>query len=349
METNRPSHSASDRLHRPVYLARLFFVLLTTWLAALLAWRTAQDARVFSVVAFFGAVAFVLIEISTNAIASRKILLAAAGCLAGLIFARLIYRTIPTDIVDSETSLIICNAMFGYFGVILALRHADWLRPGNLKFFFVNPTERPKILDSSVIIDGRIIDLMPLGILSGRILIPSFVLHEIQGIADSSDPNRRARGRRGLGVLDWLRQECKSLDIIDNDYPEIPDVDDKLMALCRTMNADLVTNDYNLHKIAQLHQIHVLNFNELADALRPGVFVGETMNLQIAKAGKETGQGVGYLQDGTMVIVENSDQLIGQEVEVVVNNILQNPTGRLIFARIHHEEGRQDEGRRMHA
>lgn len=332
--------------YRPVLLARVIFILLMTWMGVLLAnsYDPPLNPILFSSVAFIGALIIVLFEYATNAVSSKKILTAAFGLMIGLIFAHLFYPTIPERVVNSETSRFICMMLFGYFGIVIALKHSDWLRPGNLKFFLVNPLDRPKVLDSSVIIDGRINEVIALRLINGPIMIPTFVLNEIQAIADSSDPFRRARGRRGLDVLDRLRRSCKMLDVIETDYPEVIEVDQKLILLCRSMNTDLVTNDYNLQKIAELHQINVINLNELADALRPTVYVGETLPLTIVKSGKEAGQGIGYLEDGTMIVVENADGLIGQECEIVVSNILQNPSGRLIFARLREEEPKQ-----MHA
>lgn len=332
--------------YRPVFFARVIFILMMTWLGVLLAlsYDPPRNPLLFSSVAFIGSVIFVIFEYATNAISSRKILTAGVGLFLGLIFAQLFYPCVPERIVEPKTSRFICSILFGYFGIVLALRHSDWLRPGNLKFFFVNPMDKPKVLDSSVIIDGRIGDVLAYRLVGGPIIVPSFVLNEIQGIADSSDPYRRARGRRGLDVLDRLRKNCKTLDIIETDFPDHAEVDQKLVQLCKATNSDLVTNDFNLQKIAELHQIHVFNLNELADALRPSVYVGETLELMIVRPGKEAGQGIGYLEDGTMIVVEGADNLIGTECEIVVSNILQNPSGRLIFARI-----RDDESRQLHA
>lgn len=342
-----PFDKASSVLYRPVLLARVFFVLLTTLLGARLAmsYDVPKNPILFSSIGLALAVVIVIIEYATKAVSSRKILLAAVGLMLGLIFSSFFYPTIPKQLIDAETSLFMCNMMFGYFGVVLALRHSDWLNLGNMKFFLVNPAEHPKILDSSVIIDGRINDVIALGILRGPIIVPNFVLLEIQGIADSSIPVRRARGRRGLDVLEHLHKNCKTLDIVDTDFPDQPAVDQKLIQLCRSMTADLVTNDYNLQKIAELHQIAVLNLNELADAMRPAVYIGEAFDLHIVKHGKEPDQGVGYLEDGTMIVVQNAGSLVGEDHEIVVNNILQNPSGRLIFAKLREEE---DEGR-LHA
>jgi uncharacterized protein YacL len=174
--------------------------------------------------------------------------------------------------------------------------------------------------------------------------VPNFVLNEIQTIADASDPNRKMRGRRGLEVLEGLRDICKTLELIDKDYPESPGVDQKLVQLCRDMDAHMITNDYNLQKIAQLHQITVINVNEIANALKPTVYIGETFNLTIVREGKEAGQGVGYLEDGTMVVVDDAHQWLGQEITVIVSSILQTSSGRLVFARF-----REDETSRMRA
>ena len=335
------------RIWSPVFLARVFFILLTTCMCALIAYnRRALGPQgdysttwiysgwISSGIGFSLATVAVIVEYSTNAIASRKILLGVFGCMMGLIFAQLAYRVIPPELVDAETSQFVCSMMFGYFGIVLALKHSDWLRPGNLRFFLVNPQEKPRILDSSVIIDGRVNEMIRLSLLTGPIIVPNFVLREIQGIADSSDPHRRTRGRRGLDVLDQLRTSCPTLDVIDTDYPEIPEVDEKLIHLCSEMTAVMVTNDFNLQKIAQLRQVEVINLNEVADALKPMVYVGEALDLAIVKGGKEPGQGVGFLGDGTMVVVEDSADAVGQEREVIVTNILQNPAGRLIFAKL---------------
>lgn len=358
-----------EPLRRPISVARIFFVLITTLTATLLAWDTRQDPMVFSIGGFAFAAICVAVEMSTAKVPSRKIVIGACGLLAGMVGAQLFYPTfgwlagliahlvdtllarsasdvnrprIPRDVISVDSARFICHLFFGYFGLVLALRHADWLRLGNLKLFLANPADRPKTLDSSVIIDGRIVDLISLGMLQGPTLIPQFVLREIQGLADSADANRRARGKRGLDVLDRLRTCCRNLDIVDKDYPDLRDVDQKLVRLCRELNAELMTNDANLQKIAQLHQVPTLNLNELAEAMRPTVFVGETLNLKILKPGKEHGQGIGYLEDGAMVVVENGEKLVGQDREIAITSILQNPTGRIIFAKLSSAEERRE-------
>jgi uncharacterized protein YacL len=174
---------------------------------------------------------------------------------------------------------------------------------------------------------------MAANFMQGNFIVPEFVLDELQKIADSSDPKRRARGRRGLEMLEQIKDATPRLAIMEKDFPEIKDVDHKLIALAKELTADLVTNDYNLQKVAQLHKVRVLNINELSHMLKPSVFVGETLALFVSKEGKEPHQGVGYLEDGTMVVIEDGRSRIGSEVEVSVTSILQTPAGRMIFAR----------------
>ncbi len=194
-----------------------------------------------------------------------------------------------------------------------------------------------KILDTSVIIDGRIADLTETGFIEGTIVVPQFVLRELQHIADSPDSLKRNRGRRGIEILQRMQKKPDlNVTITEIDFPDIPEVDMKLIELAKQLNAKIVTNDYNLNKIAQLQGVHVLNINELASSLRPVVLPGETMKVFILKEGKEYNQGVAYLDDGTMVVVDNARKLIGKNVEVTVTSVLQTTVGKMIFGR--HEE-----------
>jgi uncharacterized protein YacL len=195
------------------------------------------------------------------------------------------------------------------------------------------PSDVARILDTSVIVDGRIRELMSSNFLTGNFLVPEFVLDELQKIADSADAKKRARGRRGLDVLDQIKDATQRLAIFEKDYPDVKDVDHKLICLAKEIGGEVITNDYNLQKVAQLHKVRVLNINELANMLRPSVFVGETFAIFIAREGKEPHQGVGYLEDGTMVVIEEGRSRIGSEAEVQVTSILQTPAGRMIFAR----------------
>ena len=336
---------AANAFFSPVFLARVFFVLVTTWCGMLLAQPDkpilvlgiegfeTTERILYSIVAFLAAVVLTLTEYATSAISSHKILMAAVGSMFGLVFASLFYPTIPEDLADPVAAHMVCNLFFGYFGMILAIKHAERFHLRRLKALLGQEHDKPKVLDSSVIIDGRIRELITLQVVRGSVLVPEFVIAEIQAIADSSDPNRKARGRRGLDVLEALREICRTLELIDNDYPEIAGVDQKLVFLCRDLNADLITNDYNLQKIGQVHGLTVINLNEMANALRPTVYIGETFFLTIVREGKEPGQGVGYLEDGTMVVVDDARSLLNQEIEVIVSSILQTSSGRLVFSR----------------
>jgi uncharacterized protein YacL len=196
----------------------------------------------------------------------------------------------------------------------------------------------PKVLDTSVIIDGRVADVVKSGFLEGPLLVPRSVLHELQRIADSTDPLRRNRGRRGLDILHRLQEELQVVQIVD-DPREAGDVDAALVALARAVRGWIVTNDYNLNKVAVLQGIRVLNINELSQALRPVVLPGEELTVQVIRDGKEAGQGVGYLEDGTMVVVEGGKKYIGETSEVVVTSVLQTVAGRMIFGRPKEAQG----------
>ena len=193
---------------------------------------------------------------------------------------------------------------------------------------------RPALLDTSVIIDGRILDIVQTQTIQGTLLVPKFVLNELQLVADSSDSLRRARGRRGLDILRKL-QETSHVDVaIDDTEIEGATVDQKLVAQAQSMRARIMTNDYNLNKVATLRGVDVININDLAKALRPVALPGEQMNVKIIKTGEGPNQGVGYLEDGTMIVVENARSLIGQDVDLVVTSMLQTTAGRMIFGRI---------------
>jgi uncharacterized protein YacL len=189
------------------------------------------------------------------------------------------------------------------------------------------------LLDTSVIIDGRIMDIASTGFLRDRFLVPHFVLAELQYIADSSDALRRNRGRRGLEVLSTLQKEpLVNIEFIDDDIPELNEVDMKLIKLAKKRNLAIMTNDYNLNRVAQLEGVEILNLNNLANALKPVVIPGEEMNVQVIKEGKEQNQGVAYLDDGTMIVVENGRRYINQTIGVIVTSVLQTAAGRMIFA-----------------
>ena len=203
-----------------------------------------------------------------------------------------------------------------------------------------------KVLDTSVIIDGRIADVADTGFLDGIYVIPEFVLRELQIVADSTDGSKRQRGRRGLDMLQRMQSNCNlQIQIVPDDFPSIKEVDLKLLELAKKWDAKVVTNDFNLNKVAQLHRVEVLNLNDLANALKPVVLPGEKMTIVILKEGKEYNQGVGYLDDGTMVVVDHARRLIGRSVEIIVTSVLQTASGKMIFGRME-ENGRGAEGPR---
>jgi uncharacterized protein YacL len=227
-----------------------------------------------------------------------------------------------------------------YIGILIGTRKPEWLDPANLARLFKEKSagRSYKILDTSVIIDGRIADLCDTAFIEGALVIPQFVLKELQLVADSPDALKRQRGRRGLDVLDHLQKSSQvSVVISDLDFPDIGDVDSKLIECAKTLDAKIVTNDFNLNKVARIHGIQVLNVNELANALRPVVLPGEAMKVFILKEGKEKDQGVAYLDDGTMVVVDNSRRLIGQTVNITVTSVLQTTVGKMIFGRYNGE------------
>ncbi len=223
-----------------------------------------------------------------------------------------------------------------YLGLVIGGRRGDWLKPENIIGLFrsAGPRKRFKILDTSVIIDGRIADICETGFMDGTLVIPQFVLKELQLVADSSDSMKRNRGRRGLDILQKI-QKMAGVDVMisDMDFPEIREVDLKLIELGRALQGKIVTNDFNLNKVAQLRGVEVLNINELANSLKPVVLPGEIMKVFILKEGKEYNQGVAYLDDGTMVVVDNARKMIGRTIDVVVTSVLQTTAGKMIFGR----------------
>ena len=229
---------------------------------------------------------------------------------------------------------ILINSLFAYLGYTVGLAWGKEL--GDLPMFQRRGTSehpRRKILDTSVIIDGRVPDICDAGFIEGVLVAPQFILNELQHIADSSDPLKRARGRRGLDILNRLQKNPQvQFEILDKDFPKIKEVDSKLIALAKEIEADVLTNDFNLNKVAQIQGVNVLNINQLANAVKPIVLPGESLSVTIAKQGKEKGQGVAYLEDGTMVVVEQGEYLLNKSIEVTVTSILQTPAGRMIFA-----------------
>ena len=263
--------------------------------------------------------------------------LIAAGLLTystGSLFHMTLEQTAPLDVF--------IGLIMGYFGLIVGIRAGrEFHYAGSFLSFWLEGYRAvpPKLLDTSVIIDGRIADISATGFAEGVFIIPQFVIHELQYIADSPDSLKRGRGRRGLDVLQRMRtMPGLKVQIIDDDFPHIREVDAKLVALGRRMKAVIVTNDLNLNKVAELQGVRVLNINDLANAVKPVVLPGEVMRVYLIKEGKEAGQAVAYLEDGTMIVVDNSRRFIGKNIEVIVTSVLQTSAGRMIFGNMKEAE-----------
>lgn len=265
------------------------------------------------------------------------------GTITGLLIAFLFasgLKFIPgletQKLVPWEYVYILLTFVLGYLGLVLGSKKSEEI---NLPGFASAKGEKGsydfRIIDTSVIIDGRLADICDTGFLEGKFIVPRFVLDELQQIADSSNSMKRSRGRRGLDILNRMQKsEGINIEICDMDFPKVSSVDAKLVALAKKTNGKIITNDYNLNKVAELQGIKILNVNELANALKPLVLPGEIMTARIIKEGKETGQGVAYLDDGTMVIVDNGDKFISKNVQVVVTSVLQTTAGRMIFSNV---------------
>lgn len=286
-------------------------------------------------------------------IPTNEIIIGGSGLIVGLIIANLLVgafsKLLSTDNVLSVIGgiiSIIVNLVFGTLGLNIAIKkREDFYNIFTfLKRFGKDKKGKgdgkalgciPKILDTSVIIDGRILDILKTGFVEGPFIIPSFVLEELRHIADSSDALKRTRGRRGLDILNEIQKELPlTVEISEKDFPNIQEVDSKLLKLGQTMAGKIITNDFNLNKVAEFQGVPVLNINELANAIKPVVIPGEEMHLQIVKDGKESGQGVAYLDDGTMIVVEGGRKYLGEPVDVIVTSVLQTAAGRMIFAKM---------------
>ncbi|MEQ1760373.1 MAG: PIN domain-containing protein [Vicinamibacterales bacterium] len=290
---------------------------------------------------------FVLLEIRLRDTSVTHLLGALIGGALGLVAANtteaaLYWANLRDDRVVFLHSVILLA--FPYLGLVIGARNGDWLEPARFLGLFRTsaPRRRYRILDTSVIIDGRVADICETGFMDGTVVIPQFVLKELQLVADSSDSAKRNRGRRGLDILQKI-QKMSGLDVMisDVDFPDVREVDLKLIELARTLEGKIVTNDFNLNKVAQLRGVQVLNINELANSLKPVVLPGELMKVFILKEGKEYNQGVAYLDDGTMVVVDNARKMIGKTIDVVVTSVLQTTAGKMIFGRFIEAGGQQ--------
>lgn len=299
---------------------------LKPWLAALCGAATAA--------------VIILFEIRLNRASLKRLIGAAVGSLLGILGAFLISWVVGNAGFEHNTASyanVVILLVMGYIGLIVGAEKGELLNLAALGGLFGGERLRraAKLLDTSVIIDGRIADVVATGILDGTLLVPQFVLRELQLVADSSDPGKRQRGRRGLEVLQRM-QKMTSVEvrIIDDDAPQLKDVDHKLIEVAQRLQCKLVTNDGNLGKLAQLQRVTVLNLNELANALKPVVLAGEALRVVIVKEGKEPDQGIAYLDDGTMVVVDHARRMISRNVEITVTSVLQTTAGKMIFGRM---------------
>lgn len=227
---------------------------------------------------------------------------------------------------------LLLTGILGYLGLVLGSKKIDEF---NFRGSGVKAETEQRILDTSVIIDGRIADICDSGFMEGELIVPRFVLNELQFVADSSDSIKRSRGRRGLDILNRMQKiSTINIKIVEQDFPKIKGVDGKLVALAQKINAKLLTNDFNLNKVAELQGVRVLNINELANSMKPVVLPGELMSVKVIREGKEHGQGVGYLDDGTMIIVDGAQKMLNMNIEVVVTSVLQTTAGRMIFSEL---------------
>jgi len=289
---------------------------------------------------FGGGLAIIWLEIAMRRASIRNLSAAVFGLVFGFFMAWIlssVLKLIPMDgriLISIQMFLVL---FFCYLGMVIAMRGKDEF---NLIIPYVKFARQDKrddiiLLDTSVIIDGRIADISQTRFIEGRYVIPRFVLKELQQIADSQDVLKRNRGRRGLDILHKI-QKNTHIDVVihEEDFPEITEVDAKLVKLAKVLSAKILTNDFNLNKIAELQGVPVLNLNDLANTLRPVVLPGEEIDVRITKEGKEHNQGVAYLDDGTMIVVDNTRHLIGQNVKITVTSVLQTSAGRMIFAKL---------------
>jgi uncharacterized protein YacL len=329
-----------------VLTLRILFVVLFTLLGYLsefqwlLPFRLPQGPWIGASIGLcFGALVL-LIDLFFKKFTVRNILSILVGIGLGLLVHRLFmgvasYAELP-EVIRQQVG-IISAVMFSYLGAVLILRGQDEFQIliPFVKLEGKGAGEEIILLDTSVIIDGRIADIAETHFLGGRLVLPRYVLKELQLIADSSDPLKRNRGRRGLDILNRMKKNPHvEVKIQEMDFPEFSTVDAKLVKMAQVLNAKVFTNDYNLNKVAELQGVKVLNINELANAVKPVVMPGETMQVKILKEGKEHDQGVAYLSDGTMVVVDNGRRRIGQTLTVVITSVLQTQAGRMIFAKL---------------
>lgn len=332
-----------------IVFLRVFFIVISSivgyYIGAIFGDFAVGPSLIGCFSGFLGGAAIIILEVVTRRASIRNLSAAVFGLIFGFFMAWLIssvLRLIPMDPRLYASLQIVFILIFCYLGMVISMRGKDEFNIiiPYVKFARQDQKEDIVILDTSVIIDGRIADITDTKFIEGRLVIPRFVLRELQQIADSQDTLKRNRGRRGLDILNKIQKNDK-IDVIihEEDFPDIKDVDAKIVKLAQLLSGKVLTNDYNLNKIAELQSVPVLNINDLANALKPVVLPGELMDVRMTKEGKEYNQGVAYLDDGTMVVVDNSRHLIGQNIKVLVTSVLQTSAGRMIFAKLENGQG----------
>jgi len=285
--------------------------------------------------------AIILFELRVEKVSLKRLIGAAFGSVLGIFGAFLMSLVLGRVNVDNSATLhflqLFLLLWMTYVGLVVGANKGDMLNLSALGGIFggeKGPKKAFKILDTSVIIDGRIADIAETGFLDGVLVIPQFVLRELQLVADSADSMKRNRGRRGLDILQRIQKMAHlNVQIVEDDFPHVREVDMKLIELAKVYDCKVITNDFNLNKVAQLHGVQVLNINELANSLKPIVLPGETMRVFILKEGKEYNQGVAYLDDGTMVVVDNAKRMISKTIDISVTSVLQTTAGKMIFGK----------------
>ncbi|HZU10312.1 MAG TPA: PIN domain-containing protein [Pseudacidobacterium sp.] len=291
----------------------------------------------------------IIFEARARSLSLRRLIGAVAGSVLGIfgafLFSLVLANSLPQGSMRSVLQIFVLLLM-SYVGLVVGASKGDMLNLSALGGLFAGDRQAKrdiKLLDTSAIIDGRIADMAETGFIDGTLVVPEFVLHELQMVADSADSSKRQRGRRGLDVLQRMQgNSLLNVQIIKDDFPQIREVDLKLIELARKIEAKIITNDFNLNKVAQLHRVQVLNINDLANSLKPVVLPGEKMNVLVLKEGKEYDQGVGYLDDGTMVVVDHARRMIGRSVEISVTSVLQTASGKMIFGRVDEAQQKTD-------
>lgn len=338
------------RLHRGGFmidltLVRIIFVLVLGVSGFFVQGAEAglTERAIGAVVGMAVGAAIIYFEIRLDRISLKRLIGAAAGSVLGIFGAFLMALVLQQADVPGYVQVAILLWMT-YVGLVVGAKKGDMLNLSALGGVFgveKGSKKAFKILDTSVIIDGRIADIAETGFLDGVLVIPQFVLRELQLVADSADSMKRNRGRRGLDILQRIQKMAHlNVQIVEDDFPHVRDVDMKLIELAKIYDCKIITNDFNLNKVAQLHGVEVLNINELANSLKPIVLPGEVMRVFVLKEGKEYNQGVAYLDDGTMVVVDNAKKMISKTIDISVTSVLQTTAGKMIF-------GKYDE--RMHA